>query len=178
MKTTTDSGSAFLPRRFPQRQYNSGNAGVTMVELMVIIAVAAILAVVAIPNLGRMMARIRLRNSANEVASTLKMANSRAVANPRVHCGVYFDLNSQELTVFFDDDGNNQFDSGSDRIYQNAISLDRSTTFSLTTITDNVVIFRGDGSAKNGAVIEVEDSKYNQSKTITVIKQSGKVQIQ
>ncbi|MBD3346012.1 MAG: hypothetical protein GF401_13195 [Chitinivibrionales bacterium] len=153
-------------------------SGVTLAELMIIIVIAAILAVVAVPNLGRMLSRIHTRNSVNEIKSTLALAQARAIANPRVHCGVYFNTSDQKMLIFFDDNENNHYDSGADRIYKDNYSLDKSTKFILTSVPNDVVIFRGDGSAKNGATIQAKDTKYNQTKTITVVKQSGKIQIQ
>ena len=64
----------------PRRGRRSPDAGVTLVELLVVLMLMAIIAAIAIPMLGPGVSNAELRSAARQVAAGLRMARDDAVA--------------------------------------------------------------------------------------------------
>ncbi|MBD3419983.1 MAG: hypothetical protein GF398_07700 [Chitinivibrionales bacterium] len=154
--------------------------GITAIELITAIAIAGILTAVGWPVFNHMVARRQVVNGVNVVKSTLDVANSRAIANPRVHCGVYFDVDAKppRMTVFFDDIYNNKYDPGYDRVYLNPVSLDNNVSISIVDMPDDVAIYRGDGSLKYGVKFKIKHNAYANEKTIEIAKSTGSISVE
>lgn len=69
----------------------ASNKGFTLTELLVIIALTGILAVIAIPSFTGWIVKMRYRESARNIASTLRDARSRAIGKNIEH-RVEFDV--------------------------------------------------------------------------------------
>jgi prepilin-type N-terminal cleavage/methylation domain-containing protein len=157
--------------------------GVTLVEVIVVIAIIGITSVAAVASFARLSGLIQLWNSANMVKSALWVAQTRAISDPRVHCGVSFEYaaGKYSLLTYFDNNNTNKYDaspSPPDGIYQNFGQFPKGITYDCTGITDSTYVFRGDGSVKNGGRIIISNPRYNLSKTITVTKTTGNAKIQ
>lgn len=153
----------------------------TLPELLIVVAIAGILAAISIPVISGMVTRVNVSGTAQNVKSALLLARSRAQANPRVHCGVHFDFNDKVMRVFSDDNENKLYDSGSDELVRTFDTPSSKIEFFLPAsnpIQNNVVVFRGDGSAKNGGSIGVQNASGSIQKTISVTRATGKVSIQ
>ena len=59
--------------------------GVTAVELMVVLGVIAIIAVLAIPNLGEIQQRARIRAAAQGLAQDFRLLRTRALTRSITH---------------------------------------------------------------------------------------------
>jgi prepilin-type N-terminal cleavage/methylation domain-containing protein len=169
-------------RRTPTREpgLRMGGGGFTVLEVIVVIVVAGILATVAFPRVGGMLARIRTDGAADQVVETTNLARSRAVSNPRVHCGVSFNVNAGEFLPFFDDNGNGQYNAGVDRTYDVATQLPAGTAFYLpdsAPISNACVIFQGDGSAIAGGGIGIRHTRYGFEKRIYVKSTTGEIKL-
>lgn len=131
---------------------------------MIVVGIMSILVLLAIPQMSRAIVAMRLASATNAVKYQVMLARVRALANPSVHCGVWFDVPNSRTLIFFDSETSGtkyQYDSGTDKLYQTNSSpyaLPKGVTLRLPStepIVNSCVVFRGDGSAKIGGGIEV-----------------------
>jgi prepilin-type N-terminal cleavage/methylation domain-containing protein len=162
--------------------------GFTLLEVCVVIGVAGVLVLIAKPPVKSFLENNNLKIAANMVKNQLVLAKTRALANPDIHAGVYFDTGGCPDTIlaFLDDDNssstsrnNNQYTKDKDHILMGAISLPKKDT--LKNISGNngnndVVVFRGDGSAKKSVSLIVSDNN-NRSYTISVLASTGRIKV-
>jgi prepilin-type N-terminal cleavage/methylation domain-containing protein len=166
--------------------------GVTLVELLVVIALLGLLAVVAAPSAKTYFASLALRTATNAIKHQLILAKTRAMGNPNMHCGVYFDssVTPNQTQPFMDTATFYQF-SGADPNYMPAYKLPNNVTLSVGgTGSDKVLVFRGDGSAKTGVpgitnnqiivtiTITGRSETFTKSKTISVLPSTGRIKVQ
>ncbi|MBD3242607.1 MAG: prepilin-type N-terminal cleavage/methylation domain-containing protein, partial [Chitinivibrionales bacterium] len=149
-----------------QRGDQRGCGGFSMLEVLMVLVMMAIVAMIATPSMSGMLRGMRLRSATDNVKNQLLAARFRAVANPEVHCGVYFDIANGRSVIFFDNGGSSKysFSASDDELHGAYRQLPSGIVFSLPSsnaITNEVVVFRGDGSAKNGGSIEIKDSDDN-----------------
>lgn len=155
--------------------------GFTITEVLLVLAVAAVLSVLVTPSLGRLIAAMRLSSATDIVRNQLAAARIRAIANPVVHCGVHFDLDSGRTLVFFDK-GNppdNKYSEGVDERYGPSVDLPLDVGFELpgtNPIQDNAVVFRGNASAVRGGSVMLKDGR-GRTRTVHVFAGTGRVTV-
>jgi hypothetical protein len=148
------------------------------------IIIIGIVTVFTLPNIRPMMQRLSLRQTADTIHRQLITAKTRAIADPNTHVGVYFDMRCtpQKSLIFYDaNSGNlNRFDGASiDETYLAPFELPRGIIMRLPAsgpVIDSCIIFRGDGSAKNGGSIELTN-EYNIKRTINVLASTGRIKV-
>lgn len=125
--------------------------GFSVIELMVVVVIMAVMAAVSIPAFRSHTESVNLTKGSQEVASSLKLARTRAVAtnNPVV---VVF--NSDDGTFFLfedvDDDGTHDADEASAGPYE----VPRRISISSVSFASETVTFNPNGSAsETGAVV-------------------------
>jgi prepilin-type N-terminal cleavage/methylation domain-containing protein len=162
--------------------------GVTLLELLVAIALISILAMVAAPSTKPFLANMNLRTATNTVKQQLLLAKTRAMGNPNVHCGVYFDssVTPNQTQAFMDT--TNDYLCQNDPKYMPVYSMPRNVTISVGGTGNNkVIVFRGDGSAKSGVtnnkiIVTVtvisRGGTLIKSKTISVLPSTGRIKVQ
>lgn len=92
-------GKSFLP---PRRR--SGNAGYTLIELILVLAIAAITWALVMPSLGQWAGDLRLRLAAQQMASVLRAARGYAVLhNARVAVRLTTDDNGEVFYALYRD---------------------------------------------------------------------------
>jgi prepilin-type N-terminal cleavage/methylation domain-containing protein len=158
-------------------------SGFTAPELMLVVIIVGILATVAIPNLLPMVELIRLRSTADVIKRQLIVARTRAMSDPNIHCGVLYDTASkpQRAMIFFDK-GTNYVVDASDTTskYFGTYTLPKSVKMSVPAsqgVTNQIIVFRGDGSAKNGGAITLTN-KFNKIRSVHVLASTGRIKIQ
>ncbi len=160
------------------------NSGWTMMETLVLIGIVGILTAAAIPKYGQMVEGMKLRTAAMNIHRTLVAARTRAIADPNVHCGVFFDTTAtgSRIYIYSDSSGTPYTISSGDTAtkYLGTYIMPKNIKIVIPTstgITNKSVVFRGDGSAKNGGDIQVTN-KFNKTKTINVLAATGRVKVQ
>jgi prepilin-type N-terminal cleavage/methylation domain-containing protein len=157
-----------------------GKQGFTLIEMLVIVAIMGIIIAGALPSFTLFMQSQRITSVATAIKRQLIAAKVRAIANPQVHYGVYFDTTAgaPQTFIFQDKNSDGQFNTG-EPIYQAAYRLPLGTKLQIASVANNVIMFRGDGSAKNDGwstgAITVSSSAGSTTRTITVAKNIGKV---
>lgn len=166
--------------------------GVTLWELLVIIAILGILAMVATPSTKPYFANMTLRIATNAMKQQLILAKTRAMGNPNVHCGVYFNtsVSPNQTQPFMDTADFYHYDT-TDPTYMPVYSMPKNVTINVGgTGTDKVMVFRGDGSAKTGnpgitnnqiivtITVTSRSGTLTKSKTISVLPSTGRIKVQ
>jgi Tfp pilus assembly protein FimT len=160
------------------------NSGITIIELMMVIIILGFLAALAVPNLVPMVDMIKLRTAANAVKRQMIIARTRALSDPNVHVGVCIDTrtNPNRSFVFFDvATGTAYHNDASDPVYMGEYRVPKNIWDSIPSvanggISDSVVVFRGDGSAKNGGTVILKN-RYGRIRTISVLASTGRVKM-
>jgi Tfp pilus assembly protein FimT len=161
----------------------NGTSGISLLELCVVVLIIGLLSASAIPSIKPLLEDIRLKTTANAIKHQLYMARSRSLGDPLVHCGVVFDTLNKPNTVqtFIDDGvpvGNNQYDPGSDHLFLSAYTLPRTLKLQIGgAVHTNVVIFRGDGSAKIPGLTLTITNSLNKTKHVSVLPSTGRIKL-
>jgi len=168
-----------------QSQKYTQNQGFTLLETIVVIVIVFIMIGIAIPAGRNTIDHMRIKTTADQIKSVLKVAQSKAMADPQIHCGVYLfpgtgsssSYAKKEYAIFFDMNNNSVYNSGVDNFYLGTRSLPPGITLTIPStggITDNVVVFRGDGSAKfGGSVVLV--SAMGRRDSIHILPSTGRI---
>jgi type IV fimbrial biogenesis protein FimT len=133
-----------------------GVKGFTLIELMVTIAVAAILVGIAIPSFTNLIVSNRLNTIATEMVDAVSFARSESVKrnSPVVFCRVASATatacNTDTLWTHW------AILSGTDVIRRGEVNSHNSTIEVSSDLTDDEVVFGGDGLARSGGVIVSE----------------------
>jgi type II secretion system protein H len=162
-----------------------GCKGFTLIEVMVVIVIVGLLATLAVPNISPMVETMKLRTAANAVKRQMIVARTRALSDPNTHVGVCIDArsNPNRSFVFFDvASGTAYHCDATDPVYMGVYIAPSNIRDSIPPVAaggiqDSVVVFRGDGSAKNGGNVIVVN-RYGKTRTISVLASTGRVKLQ
>ena len=159
------------------RTHISGNLGYTLNEVMVVIVILGIMAAVAIPITRNMLSNTRLMDATEKITTAVTMTRAKALANPRLRAGIYFDKTKKGIVTFFDSNNNNLYDEGSDKVLRGLESLQIGVDFYNDSLSNSVVLFRGDGSAVAGGSIGVTSSSPAKKKKFTIAQLTGSLTV-
>lgn len=156
----------------------NNNKGVTLLEVMIITVMIGITSTLAIPRFGQVIDKLRLKTEARDIISSLRLARSDAVSQ-RYQFGVHFDLRRNQYVLFKDSDNPSAFtyNMALDSVMATK-TLPQSVNFGSSSFSNNVVIFKPDGSASSSGAVELYSSEdYNGSFTIDVLGSTGRVKL-
>jgi prepilin-type N-terminal cleavage/methylation domain-containing protein len=158
------------------------NDGFSMLEIFVTLAIVSILTLIMYPTLRPFLENIRLRTTATTIKQQLNLAKTRALGDPNIHAGVFLDTTGapDATFVFSDDDAtsmnDNQYIAGKDRVLTPQVKVPKSDTLKIISTYPNVIVFRGDGSAKTSAKFVISN-KYGRCDTISVLASTGRIKL-
>lgn len=149
-----------------------------MVEMLIVIVILGIMAAFARPSMKSFLENIRLRSAANAVKQHLIVAKTRALGDPNIHAGVFFDTagTPDKIVAFLDSLNNNIYAAGIDPILVPPYKLPITDTLKITSQSPEVVIFRGDGSAKTSMTLTISN-RSNKSYTVSVLASTGRIRM-
>ncbi len=157
----------------------SNEKGFTMIEILVTVVLIGLLALLSINPMKNYLRRLDFQNSAKNIKRLIQTAQSRAMANPNEHIGVYFDLAATPQKAFaFIDKFNPSlyvYDAVKDPIYLQPEVLKRGSSFTALSVCPCEVVFRGDGSAYKSFKIILTDGTLQD--TLDILASTGRVRL-
>ncbi len=167
-----------------RRFFHSSNSlknekGFTLIEISVTVILIGLLALLSKNPMKNYLRRLEFQNSVKNIKRLIQTAQSRAMANPNVHVGVFFDTtsNAQKALVFIDktDPTTYSYSGSSDPTYLQPEVLKKGTSFQTLSGYPPEIIFRADGSAYKSLKIILTNSILKD--TIDVLASTGRVRI-
>lgn len=146
--------------------------GVTLIELIVVFVIIAIGAVLTVPAMGSWISHYRLRSATRDIASTLRVAQMRAVSINVDH-RVSFTGGTGAAASYVLERNTRGVDWVQEGVAQPLpIGIQLATNF-----TDNKVVFRPNSSADQAGSVTLQNPKGT-TRTITVLFSTGKITVQ
>jgi type II secretion system protein H len=89
-------------RGFSVQRLKENHEGFTLVELLVVMLLVGLLTALAFPSLTRGISTLKLRTSSREIAATLRLARSKAIAEQQIYW-VSFDMEKNQIELSSND---------------------------------------------------------------------------
>jgi len=120
--------------------------GITLIEMLITVVIIGIVSTMAVPRFQAAWEKIKIRGADRDIVSTIRLARSMAITDKNLY-GVYFDGNGQTMTLFKDivNPSSSTFETGDSVIRVD--SLPYEFTYLGTDMSDDVLVFRPNGSA-------------------------------
>ncbi len=152
-------------------------SGFSLIEIMVVVVIILLMGALAKSPMTQYLQTMEQKNSVTGIRKMMLTARSKAMANPSVHCGVYFDMVSvPPKAILFQDTfapGSYAYDPGKDKPYLAPFELPKGTLLSVPDPYPSTVIYRGDGSSFLSARLVVKS--FGLSDTLDVLASTGRI---
>jgi len=142
--------------------------GVTLIEMLVVFVIIAIGAALMVPGIGRWLPKYRLRSATRDIASTMRTAQLKAVANNLTYQVVFTPSSAGLGTYILQRNSGGLTNEGIAQPVPTGISF-------VTTFPGNTVVFNSNSTATPGSVTV---SNPESQRTITVLSTNGRVSLQ
>lgn len=117
--------------------------GVTLIELIIVMVIIAIGAALMAPGIGAWMPHYRLRSATRDIASTMRIAQMKAISNNLTY-QIAFDPPNRSYVLQYDT-GGIIVNDGDTQVLSNGFQLN-------TTFVGNIATFRPDSTVTGGNV--------------------------
>lgn len=158
---------------------NKESQGFTLLEIIVTLVIISLMAVLSVNPMKNYLRRLEFKNSSQNIKRLIQTAQSKAMANPNIHVGVYFDISkTPNMVMLFLDKANPKsyrYDGPSDTPYLQPEVLPKGTTLKPLSGYPDEIVFRGDGSAWKSHKIVITNG--NLSDTLDVLASTGRVRV-
>jgi prepilin-type N-terminal cleavage/methylation domain-containing protein len=153
--------------------------GFTFLEILIVVLVVGLMALLAARPMKNYLRRLEFRNSSQNIKHLIQTAQSKAMADPNTHVGIYFDRSTTpNRALLFLDKANPtayDYDGSGDPGYLKPESLKSGTSFQLVSGYPDEIVFRGDGSAwKSMKIVLTNGTLYD---TLDVLASTGRVRV-
>jgi prepilin-type N-terminal cleavage/methylation domain-containing protein len=159
--------------------YRESENGYTLLEITVVVAIVGIMGLLTVRPMKNYLRRLEFKNSSQNIKHLIQTVQSKAMANPNMHIGLYFDLASTPNRVIaFQDKANPttyQYDGNADPAYLPPVALKPGTSFQALTGYPDEIVFRGDGSAWKSLKIVLTNGTLKD--TLDVLASTGRVRV-
>ncbi len=142
--------------------------GVTLIELLVVFVIISIGAVLLVPNIGGWLPSYRLRSATRDIASTMRVAQMKAVSN-NTEYQVLFNPGAGTYILQYLDTGGNWVNEGATQTLPSGIQI--SAPF-----PGNIAHFNPNSTSSTGS-ITLQNTKGTQRR-ITLTPATGRVRIE
>ncbi|MDB5104408.1 MAG: hypothetical protein JWP91_2097 [Fibrobacteres bacterium] len=151
--------------------------GITLLEVMTVVGIILILTLAARSPISKYLKTMEQKSAVVGLRKLMQTARGRAMANPSLHCGVYFDTDSAPPKAFLFQDtfapGSYAYDVGKDKPYLAPFALPKGILLFIPAPYPQSVIYRGDGSAFLSAKVVIVSADF--SDTVDVLASTGRI---
>jgi prepilin-type N-terminal cleavage/methylation domain-containing protein len=148
------------------------NRGFTSLELMIVLTIFGLLLAASWGNIGSMINQHRLTGATNQVATHLRLAREKAVAEGNNYI-VTFRVGLNDYQVW-DDEGSDSL-VGPDDARQEFTMPARTNVQNAAFFGANRIIFRPDGTCNASGSVQVANSEF--VRQINVLASTGKITV-
>jgi type II secretion system protein H len=99
-----------MKMRRKRRSSGGGEAGFTLLEIMIVVAMIAIMAAIAVPNFSTVIANSRLKAAARDLYSKVQQARSLAIRDNQTYA-IGFDAVNNQMLIFSDGGADNNWNT-------------------------------------------------------------------
>lgn len=151
--------------------------GFSLLEMIGVIVILGLILAGARAPMSRFTRTLEQKHAVTGLRKVLLTARSKAMANPSIHCGVWFDPASipPQAVLFLDtfSPANYAYDPGKDKAYLSPFVMPRGAALTVPDPYPVTVIFRGDGSAYMSGRVLLANSDL--SDTLEVLASTGRI---
>jgi prepilin-type N-terminal cleavage/methylation domain-containing protein len=150
--------------------------GFTVMELMIVAVAITIISTIAIPRFGKVMTKLKLKSTARNVTSTLRLARSNSVSQKKPF-GVYFDVQNGQYVLFEDkvNLSSYTFEVGDSAI--KIVNLPENVDFGYASFNNSAVVFRPNGSASSSGIVDLYSCDIYDYLWVDVLASTGRVKL-
>jgi prepilin-type N-terminal cleavage/methylation domain-containing protein len=153
--------------------------GFTFVEIIIAVGILGLITALSVRPMKSYLRRLEFQNSSQNLKHMVQMAQSKAMANPNVHIGVYFNrATTPNRVMLFQDLANPStynYDGNVDPAYLAPAILKKGTSILLVTGYPDEIVFRGDGSAWKSMKVVLTNGTLKD--TLDVLASTGRVRV-
>lgn len=156
---------------------SAGSRGFSILEVCVVAAIVGVLGLTLRNPMKNYLKRLEFNRGVTNIKHLIQTCQSKAMANPSLHIGVFFD-DAKHRAVPFQDRANPslyQYDASGDPAYMQPAELKKGVQIVRLAGYPAEIVFRGDGSAYKSMKVVLTDGILMD--TLDVLASTGRVRV-